>query len=102
MASSYASRTVIPEGYPQVLKDFTREVLRNFPADEPSDPQAWIYEFGSRYFADAAGSNGQSNEADFMSPAEMEAQIREIFLDADKDQNGFLDRQEFKSVRFHR
>lgn len=33
-----------------------------------------------------------------MSPAEMEAQIREIFVDADKDQNGYLDRNEFKSV----
>ncbi len=98
MASAYASRTVIPNGYPQVLKDFTREVLRNFPAEEPADPSAWIYEFASRYFADAAGGAGSAEEADFMSPAEMEAQIREIFLDADKDQNGFLDRHEFKAV----
>jgi hypothetical protein len=98
MASAYASRTVIPEGYPQVLKDFTREVLRNFPAEEPTDSEAWIYEFASRYFAGAVGSSGKSDEAGFMSPAEMEAQIREIFLDADKDQNGFLDRTEFKAV----
>ena len=83
MASAYASRMAIPPEFPQVLKDFAREVLRNYPKDEaPADPggcwaehggnclhrpashgpslvhgaEAWILEFGARYFGDASSA----------------------------------------------
>jgi len=43
MSSRYQKLFVIPDGFPALLKDFTREILRNQPTN--------IYEFGAEYFA---------------------------------------------------
>jgi len=43
MSSRYQKQFSIPEGFPQLLKTFSREVLRCQPPN--------IYKFGARYFA---------------------------------------------------
>jgi hypothetical protein len=43
MSSRYQTQFSIPEGFPQLLKTFSREVLRCQPPN--------IYKFGARYFA---------------------------------------------------
>ena len=43
MASKYLQKYPVPEDFPDLLHDFTREVLR----DQPDN----IYEYGARYFA---------------------------------------------------
>ena len=45
MASKYARRFALPEGFPQILKDFTREVLRSQTDD--------INKFAYEYFTEA-------------------------------------------------
>lgn len=42
MASKYLQKYPVPQGFPDVLHDFAREVLR----DQPEN----IYEFGYLYF----------------------------------------------------
>lgn len=42
MSSKYQKLFTIPQGFPALLKAFTREILRDQPAD--------IYEFGATYF----------------------------------------------------
>ena len=43
MASKYLQKYPVPEDFPDLLHDFTREVLR----DQPED----IYDYGAQYFA---------------------------------------------------
>jgi hypothetical protein len=42
MASRYAPKFQVPSAFPDLLKAFVREILRNQPAN--------IYEFGAEYF----------------------------------------------------
>ena len=42
MASKYIKKYPIPGSFPELLSDFTKEVLRNQPEN--------IYEFGAFYF----------------------------------------------------
>ena len=42
MASKYIAKYPLPEDFPDLLHDFTREVLRDQPAN--------IYEYGALYF----------------------------------------------------
>ena len=49
MASRYTSTLTVPDGFPEMLKDFAREVLRQQPVN--------IYEFGARYVA--VGRSGE-------------------------------------------
>jgi hypothetical protein len=42
MASKYIQKFPIPEGFPEILSDFAKEILRNRPKD--------IYEFSAEYF----------------------------------------------------
>jgi Ca2+-binding EF-hand superfamily protein len=86
----------LPEGFPQILKDFTREVLRSQTDD--------INKFAYEYFTEAirrrdspSGDGGDEGSAR-LNPDELRAKIEELFQDADADGNGFLDRKEFKSV----
>jgi len=46
MSHKYQKQFAIPDAFPQVLKDFTREILRNQPEN--------IYEFGYNYFKEKA------------------------------------------------
>lgn len=117
MTSAYQKPITIPEGFPALLKAFTREILRSQPSN--------ILEFGARYFADilyqrdggVAPSRGapdmpSTSNKDAMdvedtatmldiaklSPAELEPILMKLFIDADADRSGFLDRNEFTHV----
>lgn len=110
MASKYAKRMVVPDSFPEILKGFTRELLRDLPADVPDGDAVteWMLEYGRRYFEAKAeetrtsGAGGGSADlvdaAAHMSPDELRERITTIFLDADVDNNGFLDHREFKTV----
>jgi len=102
MSSKFAKNFQIPPEYPDILKDFTREVLRNQPAN--------INEFAAKYFdclasglpADMAERGKEAvakqDEAPDMSSEEVESIIRELFQKYDKDSNQYLDPGEFKSL----
>lgn len=118
MSSKYQKPFTIPEGFPALLKGFTREILRAQPEN--------IYEFGARYFSElleqrnyaapsapapsAAGPSSTSNLAndiedvvtniDFaqLSPSELEQLLIKLFVEADADHSGYLDRVEFTHV----
>jgi len=103
MSSRYQKAFTIPEGFPSILKSFTREILRSQPVN--------IYEFGARYFAELVEANNAAlQQAEFeegglvaeertifdMDDAELQDFILDIFLQFDADASGYLDRKEFK------
>jgi len=95
MSSRYQKPYTIPEAFPPLLKELTREILREQPEN--------IYEFGAAYFKnllDIQTEEQKKQETSLldMGPDEQEAFITDIFLTADKDQNGYLDRKEFQDV----
>jgi len=99
MSSKFAKQYQIPPEFPDILKDFAREVLRNQPAN--------INEFAAKYFdclaqglpaegpGEAAGGGGDDPE---MSLDEVESIIQDLFHKYDGDGNGYLDPSEFKSL----
>ncbi|QDZ23340.1 hypothetical protein HOP50_10g58780 [Chloropicon primus] len=95
MSSRYQKPYTIPEAFPPLLKELTREILREQPEN--------IYEFGAAYFKNLLDIQTEEQKAQQtslldMGPEEMESFITEIFLSADKDGNGYLDRKEFQDV----
>mmetsp|Transcript_17945 Transcript_17945/g.32766 ORF Transcript_17945/g.32766 Transcript_17945/m.32766 type:complete len:475 (+) Transcript_17945:89-1513(+) len=109
MASKYQKPYTIPDGFPALLKGFTREILRSQPEN--------IYEFGSRYFNDLLEKGGRSAftlasdqgkidlekaatrvDLTSLSTSELENLLLQIFIQADLDQSGYLDRQELSGV----
>lgn len=86
MASKFKTSHTIPPEFPEVLKDFVREILREQPQN--------IFAFGAEYFRDKAseGGGGGINEEDLVN------QLTTLFLQADVDGNGVLDKHEFKSL----
>ena len=93
MASKYARQFTLPDGFPQLLKDFTREVLRADPGD--------IYTFGHDYFTEAIAQRNnpdQYGEQERLSVEELTERVGQLFMEADADGNGVLDRKEFKVV----
>jgi Ca2+-binding EF-hand superfamily protein len=92
MASKYKAEFDLPKEFPSILKAFTREILRYQPDN--------IYEFGATYFQDllkaqAAADNGTTRR---LAPDELETLLRQLFLDHDRDGNGFLDHREFRAL----
>ena len=49
MSSKYSQQFDVPEGFPDLLRDFTREVLRAQPAGDVA-----ILEFGEQFFKQLA------------------------------------------------
>eukprot|EP00742_Colponemidia_sp_Colp-10_P000665 GILJ01000724.1.p1 GENE.GILJ01000724.1~~GILJ01000724.1.p1 ORF type:complete len:441 (+),score=78.51 GILJ01000724.1:39-1361(+) len=95
MASKYARNFEIPAGFPELLKDFTREVLRAQPQN--------IYAFAAQFFENRKTDGFSSNAADVhdedtMSRADIEQLVKELFVEADADRSGYLDRKEFKKL----
>jgi len=93
MASKYARQFALPDGFPQLLKDLTREVLRADPRD--------IHTFGYEYFSEAISRRNNPDEyaePERLSVEELTEKVGQLFVDADADGNGVLDRKEFKSV----
>jgi len=97
MTSKCAKQYEIPAEFPDILKDFAREVLRNQPGN--------IHEFAAKYFdclanglpADAQGGTETKNEPD-MSLDEVEGIIQDLFQKYDTDGNQHLDPSEFKML----
>lgn len=99
MSSKFAKQYQIPPEFPDILKDFAREVLRNQPAN--------INEFAAKYFdclaqglPAEAGAGGMefAGEDPEMSLDEIEQIIHDLFHKYDQDGNGYLDPQEFKQL----
>lgn len=111
MSARYQKTFTIPEGFPQLLKAFTREILRNQPDN--------IYEYGAKYFEDLIEENkraaervdepevaaddedaGASAQAGWWNMGDEELQdfIMDRFMEYDDDQDGYLDRHEFKTL----
>jgi len=96
VTTDFRSQRTIPPNFPQVLKDFVREILREQPEN--------IYNFGARYFAELASpapQEGGGRAFENMSDEELLVWLTEIFVAADSDNNGSLDREEFKDVMRH-
>jgi len=97
MASKFAKQYQIPSEFPDILKDFAREVLRNQPQN--------INEFAAKYFDCLASglptdaNDGQDGEGDADMPLdEIENIVQDLFAKYDKDNNGYLDPPEFKAL----
>lgn len=93
MASKFSKQFTIPEGFPEILRDFTREILRSQSDD--------IHVFGAQYFADMLERRDGMDANDgkiILSLEEVHEHIQRMFYEADKDQNGYLDRKELKTV----
>mmetsp|Transcript_101799 Transcript_101799/g.270849 ORF Transcript_101799/g.270849 Transcript_101799/m.270849 type:complete len:425 (-) Transcript_101799:101-1375(-) len=98
MSSKFAKQYRIPPEFPDILKDFSREVLRNQPAN--------IHEFAAKYFdclanglpADAQGRQVNAEAEPDMSLEEIEGIIQDLFRKYDSDGNAFLDPQEFRAL----
>jgi len=103
MSSRYQKAFTIPDGFPAILKAFTREILRQQPVN--------IYEFGARYFAEMVEENAAALQAEHMGADgdmggersifdmdndELQDFILDMFLKFDADESGYLDRKEFK------
>mmetsp|Transcript_24303 Transcript_24303/g.61120 ORF Transcript_24303/g.61120 Transcript_24303/m.61120 type:complete len:425 (+) Transcript_24303:149-1423(+) len=90
----FAKKVEMPVEFPEILKDFSREVLRHQPEN--------IYAFGITYFeqkcASAGGGLGSSALAEDMSLEQMEEIIQVLFHKYDEDKSGYLDRREFRKL----
>merc|ERR1712086_314648 len=85
MTSRYRKPFRYPDGFADVLRDFTREVLRDQPRSIP--------EFGANYF-----DRILKQAADRMSPEQLQEYLAQVFMEADVDGSGSLSYKEFKTV----
>jgi len=97
MASKFAVHYGIPKEFPEVLKAFTREVLRVQPTN--------INEFAVKYFerkaqgvaeSEAAGGGGILGPA--VDVGDVENIVRDLFKRYDEDNSKSLDPREFKTL----
>eukprot|EP00644_Phytophthora_capsici_P004180 jgi/Phyca11/7097/fgenesh1_pm.PHYCAscaffold_17_\ len=108
MASKYAKPMQIPAEFPDILRNFAREVLRQQGKVETKEA---IYTFGSQYFKDLvskhSGANKVINEAaiNALTPAYIkmgEGEIKELVVDAFKDaqqqDEGLVIYEQFKQI----
>merc|ERR1711934_546413 len=97
MTSRYRKPFRYPDGFADVLRDFTREVLREQPKSIP--------DFGAAYFENLL-RQGAEMQQDMeggaaptrMSPEELQEFLADIFIEADRDKSGTLSYKEFKEV----
>ncbi|KAH7815228.1 putative radial spoke protein 7 [Monocercomonoides exilis] len=86
MSSKYATAQKIPEGLPELLKDFAREVLRKQPVN--------IYAFGAKYFKELL-------EYQSTSPfAAISEQVQEMLESTDSSHSGVVTFEQFKNILF--
>ncbi|DBA02406.1 TPA: hypothetical protein N0F65_007225 [Lagenidium giganteum] len=110
MASKYAKQLQVPLDFPDVLRNFTREVLRLQGKVETKEA---IYEFGVQYFQElivkrdgsaaklnTSGSSGSSYVPAYMKMGEdeVQAQLNRAFHEADGENNGLLSYDNFKQI----
>jgi len=95
MSSQFAVKFTIPVGFPEVLKDFTREVLRAINMDQTcGETEADMYQFASEYFSDLATSSATPN----LSENEILGLARRLFVEADVDNSGTIEAGELEQV----
>lgn len=95
MSSQFAVRFSIPVGFPEVLKDFTREVLRAINMDQTcGHSESDMYQFAAGYFTELASSSATPS----LSENEILGLARNVFVAADADNSGTLDEEELKEV----
>ncbi|KAF0683502.1 Aste57867_24454 [Aphanomyces stellatus] len=105
MASRYAKNVKVPADFPEVLRDFAREVLR---CQEKIKSRDDILQFGVKYFTEvteknAGVNNNPSEEKEVymtMSEEEIEEYMWQIFRASDPSNSGELEEADFKKV-FH-
>merc|ERR1711988_261700 len=98
MTSRYRKPFRYPDGFADVLRDFTREVLREQPKSIP--------DFGAAYFENLLRQDAEMQQDDLdassmptrMSPEELQEFLASIFVEADQDGSGTLSYKEFKEV----
>eukprot|EP00657_Telonema_sp_P-1_P009740 TRINITY_DN3987_c0_g1_i1.p2 TRINITY_DN3987_c0_g1~~TRINITY_DN3987_c0_g1_i1.p2 ORF type:complete len:175 (-),score=59.19 TRINITY_DN3987_c0_g1_i1:102-626(-) len=98
MTSRYRKPFRYPDGFADVLRDFTREVLREQPRSIP--------DFGAHYFDRilrvSAEQQVMQNEGqattDRMTPEQLQEYLANVFIEADVDGSGTLSYKEFKKV----
>ncbi|KAH9136736.1 hypothetical protein LEN26_006027 [Aphanomyces euteiches] len=103
MASRYAKNVKVPADFPDMLRNFAREVLRNQEKIKTKDD---ILQYGIKYFTDltnknAGLTNGPSDETEVymqMSDEEIEEYMWQIFRASDPANAGELDEGDFKKV----
>ena len=86
MASKFKTGHTIPPEYPDILKDFVREVLREQPAN--------IFSFGAVYFQNKSdeGGGGEGGGIGGMTEEALVEYLTNLFVQADVDKNGVLDK----------
>lgn len=93
-SASFAKQVTMPDEFPEILKDFTRECLRHQPPD--------INEFAVKYFDQKCNNNnsmnGLSASGEELSLDEIELVIQQLFKRYDDDNSGYLDRKEFRNL----
>ena len=86
----------IPDGFADVLKSFTREVLR----DQPDDINAYAAEYFAAIAAQQApsGGNGEGGEDLSVDMSSLRERIENMFMTADVEGKGYLTRPQFMAV----
>ena len=95
MNASFSNNLTVPEGFPDVLRNFTRELLR----DQPNN----LYTYGAEYFAalaanqntETSSSNNNNNTIDMEM---LESRLRDMFSASDEEGKGYLSRQQATAV----
>merc|ERR1712196_197379 len=98
MTSRYRRPFRYPDGFADVLRDFTREVLRDQPKSIP--------EYGAAYFDRILKQSAEqqviaeegSGGPDRMSQEQLLEYLSQVFMEADVDGSGSLSYKEFKKV----
>ena len=93
MNASFSNSLTLPDGFPEVLRDFTREILR----DQPND----LCTYGADYFA-ALAANQNTGAAEEAHPTinmdDLEGRITDMFLANDAEGKGYLTRAQATTV----
>ena len=85
--ASMATQLSVPDGFPDLLRDYTRELLRAQPEN--------IYEWSAAYFGASSGGDGSVGDPTLqLDLVELRSRIETMFDDADQGNKGFLTRKE--------
>ena len=89
--ANVVAQFALPEAFPKILKDFTREVLRDQPAD--------INTYAAEYFANLSASSNDNQGGELQVDMDsMRQRIESMFAEADVEGKGYLTRPQFMSV----
>ena len=101
MNAALSTQLAIPEGLPDILKELTREILR----DQPENIHAYAANYFERMLAQQYGGGGGGGQGRPIEGgraeidiASLEARISEMFTAADAEGKGYLTRAQATSV----